>query len=294
MLDQRKYLRCYILILGTLLYEATTVATNTTNLNLINETNTNVSVLSNSSINTNVSVDISSPMPPMQSTIEPITEILTEIISIPIPNTNQASFGSVGPNQKEQESILRALEWLKLKRASNYGWGNDTHMVILAKELSGTKHLLDTDGHLQLIQELENLLSVKEMEIEILSMLDRHHSLPKPLNLERLARFVLSLGALCNDPKHFHEHDLVAILQHHEPSQDIEFALSTLSACSSAAHVRKRQIRRLLDIASGVTDQSVDTIAMVCLPNIYNRISINLKMFAGYFGITMHCYRSST
>ncbi|GBP16191.1 Uncharacterized protein CG3556 [Eumeta japonica] len=44
--------------------------------------------------------------------------------------------------------------------------------------------------------------------------------------------------------------------------QNIEFALTTLSACSSAAHVRKRQIRRLLDIASGVTDQSVDTIAM--------------------------------
>lgn len=116
------------------------------------------------------------------------------------------------------------------------------------------------------------------MEIEILSMLDRHHTLPKPVNLDKLARYVLALGSLCKDPKRFNGHDLVATLQHHEPTQvcnktdehfsegytcaysalqDQEFALTTLAACSSAAHVRKRQIRRLLDIASGVADQSV-------------------------------------
>lgn len=171
--------------------------------------------------------------------------------------------GSAGPDKKEQDAIQKALDWLKLKRASDYGWGNDTHVVILAKELSGARDPTDADGHLQVILELEDMLSVKEMEVEILAMLDRHHTLPKPLNLERLARYVLALGSLCKDPKHFHGHDLVATLQHHEPTQDIEFALTTLSACSSAAHVRKRQIRRLLDIASGVADQSVDTIAMV-------------------------------
>lgn len=135
---------------------------------------------------------------------------------------------------------------------------------------------------MQVIQELEDLLSVKQMEIEVLSMLDRHHLLPKPVNLDKLARYVLALGSLCKDPKRFHGHDLVATLQHHEPTQvyngdaaaqknasaqelrkpfsefqDQEFALTTLAVCSSAAHVRKRQIRRLLDIASGVTDQSV-------------------------------------
>ncbi|EDW86318.2 uncharacterized protein Dwil_GK15758 [Drosophila willistoni] len=174
--------------------------------------------------------------------------------------------GSASPTKVEQEAILRALDWLKEKRASDYGWGNDTHVVILAKELSGGRDPNDSaDAHMQVIQELEDTLSVKEMEIEILSMLDRHHTLPKPLNLDKLARYVLALGSLCKDPKHFHGHDLVATLQHHEPVQDIEFALTTLSACSSAAHVRKRQIRRLLDIASGVTDQSVDAIAMVIL-----------------------------
>ncbi|XP_034480298.1 uncharacterized protein CG3556, partial [Drosophila innubila] len=174
--------------------------------------------------------------------------------------------GSATPTKGEQEAILRALDWLKEKRASDYGWGNDTHVVILAKELSGGRDPNDSaDSHMQVIQELEDTLSVKEMEIEILAMLDRHHTLPKPLNLDKLARYVLALGSLCKDPKHFHGHDLVATLQHHEPAQDIEFALTTLSACSSAAHVRKRQIRRLLDIASGVTDQSVDAIAMVIL-----------------------------
>uniref|UniRef100_A0A1B0FJY2 Uncharacterized protein n=1 Tax=Glossina morsitans morsitans TaxID=37546 RepID=A0A1B0FJY2_GLOMM len=194
-----------------------------------------------------------------ESTLDSVTEITISS------TTTHEIIGSEGPDKKEQEAILKALDWLKMKRAPNYGWENDTHVVILAKELSGARDPSDVDGHLQIIQELEDMLSVKEMEIEILAMLDRHHTLPRPLNLQKLARYVLALGSLCKDPKHFHGHDLVATLQHHEPTQDIEFALTTLSACSSAAHVRKRQIRRLLDIASGVTDQSVDTIAMVIL-----------------------------
>ncbi|XP_036339314.1 uncharacterized protein CG3556 isoform X3 [Rhagoletis pomonella] len=215
------------------------------------------------------------------STIEPVAGAETALESVstaaPTPSTPSTTttaatttpehdiIGSPGPDKREQEAILKALDWLKEKRAADYGWGNDTHVVILAKELSGARDPTDADGHLQVIQELEDTLSVKEMEIEILAMLDRHHTLPKPLNLEKLARYVLALGSLCKDPKHFHGHDLVATLQHHEPAQDNEFALATLSACSAAAHVRKRQIRRLLDIASGVTDQGVDTIAMVIL-----------------------------
>lgn len=67
-----------------------------------------------------------------------------------------------------------------------------------------------------------------------------------------MARYILALGSLCKDPRNFHGHDLVAKLQHHDQDhQDHEFALATLASCSSATHVRKRQIRRLLDIASG-------------------------------------------
>ncbi|XP_037035719.1 uncharacterized protein CG3556 isoform X2 [Bradysia coprophila] len=205
--------------------------------------------------------------PSQPSTVSISTAPQSDIVEAPSETTliEHEIIGSAGPDKKESEGIQRALDWLKEKRSSDYGWENDTHMVILAKELSGVWDSPDADGHLQVIQGLEDLLSVKQMEIEILSLLDRHHTLPKPINPDKLARYVLALGSLCKDPKRFNGHDMVALLQHHEPVQDQEFALTTLAACSSAAHVRKRQIRRLLDIASGVTDQSVDTIAMVIL-----------------------------
>ncbi|XP_055373396.1 uncharacterized protein CG3556 [Condylostylus longicornis] len=194
------------------------------------------------------------------STQESNVDIIQETIN------ENSMIGTSSPDKREAEGIQRALDWLREKRAADYGWGNDTHMVILAKELSGGRDPVESDDHLQQIQELEDLLSVKEMEVEILSMLDRHHNaLPKPVSPDKLARYTLALASLCKDPKRFHGHDLVALLQHHEPVSDNEFALTTLAACSSAAHVRKRQIRRLLDIASGVTDQTVDTIAMVIL-----------------------------
>ncbi|KAH8274644.1 hypothetical protein KR026_000279 [Drosophila bipectinata] len=238
----------------------------------ISNFNSNLSSNYNASYNSNMQQPTSSSSPSTTATSAGAEESAGGVQGIlataTAPNgTHEPQIiGPAPPTKGEQEAILRALDWLKEKRASDYGWGNDTHVVILAKELSGGRDPNDSvDGHVQIIQELEDTLSVKEMEIEILAMLDRHHTLPKPLDLDKLARYVLALGSLCKDPKHFHGHDLVATLQHHEPAQDLEFALTTLSACSSAAHVRKRQIRRLLDIASGVTDQSVDAIAMVIL-----------------------------
>lgn len=57
-------------------------------------------------------------------------------------------------------------------------------------------------------------------------------------------------GALCKDPKHFmNQHDLLTMLQHHESNDDQIFALSTFAVCSLGEHVRKRQIRQLIDIA---------------------------------------------
>lgn len=47
--------------------------------------------------------------------------------------------GSASPDKKESEGIQRALDWLKEKRSSDYGWENDTHMVILAKEVNFNK-----------------------------------------------------------------------------------------------------------------------------------------------------------
>lgn len=126
-----------------------------------------------------------------------------------------------------------------------------TPYLLPSFQLSNAREPFDPDGHLQIISDLEDLLSIKQMEIEIMNMLDEHHTLPKQINTNRVARYILALGSLCKDPRQFNGHDLVSTMLHHEPSQDHEFALATLAACSSATHVRKRQIRRLLDIASG-------------------------------------------
>ena len=123
---------------------------------------------------------------------------------------------------------------------------------IIVIQLSNGRESSDTDGHLQQISDLEDMLSIKQMEVDVLVMLDKHRSpLSKPLETDHLSRYILSLGSLCKDQRRFNNHDLITLLQHHEPTQDDEFALATLAACSSATHVRKRQIRRLLDIASG-------------------------------------------
>lgn len=47
----------------------------------------------------------------------------------------QTDFGSPTPNKREMEGIQRALDLLREKRSPDYGWENDTHMVILAKEV---------------------------------------------------------------------------------------------------------------------------------------------------------------
>lgn len=73
----------------------------------------------------------------------------------------------------------------------------------------------------------------------------------------KLARYALTLNAMCMDPRQFHGHDLIGALQHHELPTDYEFALGALTACNAQAHVRKRQMRRLLDIAHTARDHTI-------------------------------------
>lgn len=66
------------------------------------------------------------------------------------------------------------------------------------------------------------------------------------------------LGSLCKDPKHFlDQHDLIALIQHHEPNDDHTFALTTLGVCSLGERIRKRQIRKLIDIATESNVQNI-------------------------------------
>lgn len=172
------------------------------------------------------------------------------------------------PPQPHQTSIQRALSWLVTQREPNWSWRNDTPKVVTALQLAGHEinDLVDN--------QLEMQLSSKQMEIEIVVLLwrlntpkvefsltvmiqivSRHHEIP--ITPPKLAQYCLALSALCFDPRQFHGHDLIGTLQHHEPIQDLEFAYSSMAACSARAHVRKKQIRRLLDIANTAKDHNI-------------------------------------
>ncbi|XP_043786143.1 uncharacterized protein CG3556 isoform X2 [Apis laboriosa] len=165
-----------------------------------------------------------------------------------------------GSSDINAENILeRATTWLWSQRNKDAGWGNDTHRVLLVLRLSN----LSRDDNVAPAAPLELQLSSKQMELEIVLLLWRHREVN--FSPVRLARYTLALNAMCTDPRQFHGHDLIGTLQHHEPPTDFEFALTTLAACNAQAHVRKRQIRRLLDIANAAQDHNIDTVAMVIL-----------------------------
>ncbi|XP_059049737.1 uncharacterized protein CG3556 [Achroia grisella] len=188
------------------------------------------------------------------------TEAPTTATTKPAPTTTVVSSTSTivwEETLNEGQAIQKALQYLLQHRQPDWGWGNDTHHVMLTLQLANnTGKEIEQQG-------LEMQLSAKQMEIEILLMISKHHESPPPLG--RLAAYTLALGALCKDPRSFHGRDLVTALLHREPPHDLEFAYATLAACSSAAHVRRRHIRRLLDIANAAADHSLDTISMVIL-----------------------------
>ncbi|KYM79327.1 hypothetical protein ALC53_10222 [Atta colombica] len=160
----------------------------------------------------------------------------------------------------EAEIILeRAATWLWSQRDKDASWGNDTHRVVLVLRLAN----LSRDDNVAPPAPLELQLIAKQMELEIVLLLWRHREIG--FSPGQLARYTLALNAMCMDPRQFHGHDLIGTLQHHEPPTDYDFALTTLAACSAQAHVRKRQMRRLLDIANAARDHNVDTIAMLIL-----------------------------
>lgn len=71
----------------------------------------------------------------IQSPKFPSNESPLTVIEIENSFGQHVYIGTKGPNQRESDAITRALDWLAEKRLPDYGWGNDTHMVILAKEV---------------------------------------------------------------------------------------------------------------------------------------------------------------
>ncbi|CAG9862419.1 unnamed protein product [Phyllotreta striolata] len=183
-------------------------------------------------------------------------DIIRETTETAHPST---AASTIDPHEAEKEKaneiskVQKALAWLETQREIDWGWRNDTPKVLTALKLASREHT----------NALELKLSLKQMEVEIVVMLWRHHEIP--VAPPKLAQYCLALCALCSDPRQFHGHDLIGSLQHHEPIHDIEFAYATLAACTARAHVRKKQIRRLLDIANTAKDHNIDTVAMTIL-----------------------------
>lgn len=52
-----------------------------------------------------------------------------------LPESDDTTLEDSVPNMRETIGMQKALEWLREKRSPDFGWGNDTHMVILSKEV---------------------------------------------------------------------------------------------------------------------------------------------------------------
>ena len=61
--------------------------------------------------------------------------ILEPHINTIVVEAQEHEFLGCGSNNREGIGIQKALDWLREKRMPDYGWENDTHMVILAKEV---------------------------------------------------------------------------------------------------------------------------------------------------------------
>lgn len=81
------------------------------------------------------------------------------------------------------------------------------------------------------------------------------------------------------------QHDLLSMLQHHESSDDQVFVLSTLAVCSLGEHVRKRQIRQLIDIAL----ENTQNIGKCFFFSFRNRTGNKRKIMNIFFFRRNHC-----
>jgi hypothetical protein len=72
-------------------------------------------------------------------------------------------------------STHRALEWLLRQRLDDWGWGTETPRAVLAVQLGNTSTWFGADN-------LESLLSGKQMELEIMLQLWRYFSTISSVN----------------------------------------------------------------------------------------------------------------
>uniref|UniRef100_A0A8D9EFP7 Uncharacterized protein CG3556 n=1 Tax=Cacopsylla melanoneura TaxID=428564 RepID=A0A8D9EFP7_9HEMI len=156
--------------------------------------------------------------------------------------------GHAGDKGTPSPKVARALHWILEQRNRNFGWssGAESAAALTALELTnwGSK--------------LERELSAKQLEIELVLELWRHldpthtHHLSH-MQPEQLSHYVLALTAVCHDPTNFYGYNLIGSLVHHESdASSTELVLSSLASCVAGGHIRKRNLRRLLDISKNM------------------------------------------
>lgn len=83
------------------------------------------------------------------------------------------------------------------QRHKDWGWGvYDSPQALLAVTLTRTG------------SELERQLSAKQLEVDLVLQLWRHHETPA-MTPATMALYSMALTSACHDPRQFHGHDLI-------------------------------------------------------------------------------------
>ncbi|XP_078599309.1 cobalamin binding intrinsic factor-like isoform X1 [Branchiostoma floridae x Branchiostoma japonicum] len=150
------------------------------------------------------------------------------------------------PQQIPPDPSKRAARWLIMMRNAAYGWA-DTPNAILALQLAN-----DTWFNKQ---DLSSQLSVKQMQIELLSKIARRGFHLKDVPTGELSHYVLALTATCQNPRNFYGHNLLEAIDRalfHFPTAEFnnfyQFSQGVLAICGAGAPVKPRLIK---DLAKG-------------------------------------------
>ena len=118
--------------------------------------------------------------------------------------------------------VQPATAWLLERRTNDDGWGAETPRVLLAllrlAARSGSDRRWETrnepDPELQWNpQKLEALLGKQQLDIQLLHLLLKNQQGTAALSrlelANSLARFALTLSAMCRNPRDFYQNDIV-------------------------------------------------------------------------------------
>ncbi|PIK40966.1 hypothetical protein BSL78_22179 [Apostichopus japonicus] len=203
-----------------------------------------------------------------------------------------------------------ATNWLSNKREPGFGWSlGNTASAVTSLQLVNQSWVADPS--------LDMRLTIKELQLEILSVLSRsertlipnakHLTKHHRVTISRLPSYVMALHATCHDNTDFHGINLISLLEdnmrqirkdvlndHYQQAQGI------LAMCSTGHRVRWQYVEDLLNrqrpdgcfhkpCSSVCTNERIDTTSMVlsaftCVHNTTSFISKDDKLRRGIDG----------